>query len=130
MKMILKMSKKGLLLLFVLFSFQIYSQSRTATNNTQNNRAIFCLNENGDMIKLENVIVNPTSMLINKIQKQFSFIGFDVVKTGVLDYQTKEVLKSFNKNIGLKELPYIFNETVSVLNSHYKQKKKSIKTNI
>ena len=130
MKMILKISKKGLLLLFVLFSFQIYSQSRTANNNNQNNRAIFCLDENGDMIKLENVIVNPTSMLINKIQKQFSFIGFDVVKTGVLDYQTKEVLKSFNKNIGLKELPYIFNETVSVLNSHYKQKKKSIKTNI
>ncbi len=124
------MIKKGILILALMFSFQTFSQNKITNKNKINDRAIFCQTEDGKMVRLDNVIVNPSKKLIGKIQKQLNYIRYDVVETEVLDYQTKQALKSFNRNNGLKDLPYLFQETVNLLKRKYNQKKKASKTNI
>ena len=126
----LEMIKKGILILALMFSFQTFSQNKITNKNKINDRAIFCQTEDGKMVRLDNVIVNPSKKLIGKIQKQLNYIRYDVVETEVLDYQTKQALKSFNRNNGLKDLPYLFQETVNLLKRKYNQKKKASKTNI
>ncbi|MBU2939744.1 hypothetical protein KO494_09360 [Lacinutrix sp. C3R15] len=64
---------------------------------------------------------------ISKIQQQLLFLDYSVIKTGVLDVQTKRELALFNKDNALGNYPYVLPDTQSVLKAKYKEKKKAVK---
>ncbi len=115
------MIKKVIFLFFVLFSFHVVSQNKTGSDNIES--VVYCL-ENGKYVKRENVILNPSKKLVTKIQGQLKYLGYEIVPTGQFDYQTKQILKSFNNQNGLGDVSYLFKETVSILKSKYKLKRK------
>ncbi len=82
---------------------------------------VHCLNKDGTWVS---VYKNPSLKTVKNIQIRLAYLGYPVVKTWVYDQQTKQVLKQFNKDHGLKTYPAILEGTLKKLKKAYRNKRK------
>ncbi len=73
------------------------------------------------------VLSKPSEKDILKVQEQLNYLDYKLVKTGVLDEQTKKQLKLFHSENDLCDFERLFFVTIELLKKNCKIKKKGIK---
>lgn len=81
---------------------------------------VSCDEEEGKWLK---IIKTPNEKDVLKLQQKLNYLGYDVVETGLIDFQTKKQLKLFNieNKIGCHDF-YTY-ETQYLLRKQYKRTK-------
>lgn len=114
-------------LLVFLFSISIQAQYTSTPNNAKAGEIYINCEVEGKGVLWFKVIKNPSRIVIKKLQMQLARLEYNVVETGVLDTQTKLVLKQFNSKNNFGNHGELLYENKKLINLLYRKKRKSEK---